>query len=101
MPWISDSREGCIIAIHASPRSSRNDIHGVHGNALKVRLIAPPVDGKANRALMDFLADCLGIPPGRLELLGGETGRRKRVLARHLPAAQARERLQKYLERLD
>lgn len=93
MSWITDSSEGCIITIHASPRATRNQLQGIHGDALKIRLQAPPVDGKANKELLSFLARTLGIPKCKLELLTGDTGRHKRILARTLTAQAARERL--------
>jgi uncharacterized protein (TIGR00251 family) len=93
MPWISDSSEGSIITIHAAPRATRNQIQGIHGDALKIRLHAPPVDGKANKELLSFLAKALGIPKGQLELLHGDTCRHKRILVRNLTAQTARIRL--------
>jgi uncharacterized protein (TIGR00251 family) len=98
MSWITDSSAGCIITVHAAPRAARNQIQGTHGDALKIRLKAPPVDGKANRALLSFLAQCLGLPPRQLELLTGDTGRHKRILVRQMPAQAARAHIQKYLE---
>jgi uncharacterized protein (TIGR00251 family) len=93
MPWISDSSEGCIITIHAAPRAARNHIQGIHGDALKIRLQAPPVDGKANQELLSFLSETLGVPRRQLELLTGDTGRHKRILARNLTAQAVRIRL--------
>jgi uncharacterized protein (TIGR00251 family) len=62
------------------PRASKNEIQGVHGDALKVRLQAPPVEGKANQALIRFLSDALNIPRSQLSIASGETGRNKAVL---------------------
>ena len=56
---------GIRIRIHVQPRASRTEIAGRHGDALKVRLAAPPVDGAANDALLDFIADRLGVPRAR------------------------------------
>jgi len=98
MSWITDSNAGCIIAVHVSPRASRNSIQGKYGDALKIRLKAPPVDGKANKELLAYLSGCLNIATRQLELLTGDTGRHKRILARHLTAQSARELLQKHLE---
>ena len=61
------------------PRSRRDEVAGAHGDALKVRLTAPPVRGKANRALREFLADQLGVSTSDVEILTGHTSRQKRV----------------------
>ncbi len=61
------------------PRSRRDEVAGLHGDALKIRLTAPPVRGKANRALREFLADQLGVSLSDVEILTGHTSRQKRV----------------------
>lgn len=66
--------------VRAVPRASKNEIQGIHGDALKVRLQAPPVEGKANLALIRFLSDALNIPRSQLSIASGETGRNKAVL---------------------
>lgn len=72
-------KEGCTFQVHVVPRSKRDEIVGLHGDALKVRLTAPPVEGKANQALRVFLAEELGIAPSAVEILSGHTSRQKRV----------------------
>ena len=62
------------------PRASKNAIQGEHGDALKIRLCAPPVDGAANAALIEFLAETFDLPRARVQLLSGATSRNKRVL---------------------
>lgn len=79
MSWITESSNGVILSVHASPRASKNRIEGLHGDALKIRLKAPPVEGKANEALIGFLSDTLGIPQRRITLLSGQTSRQKRL----------------------
>ena len=93
MSCLTQTNEGVIIAVHACPRASKNAVQGLHGDALKIRLRAPPVDGKANEALLEFLSDTLGVPVRALRLVSGETGRQKRVLAQGLTLAQAKARL--------
>ena len=61
------------------PGAKRTEIAGSHGDALKIRLAAPPVDGRANEALLAFLAEAFGVPARQVTLLSGATGRRKRV----------------------
>lgn len=71
--------EGVVIKVRAQPRSSRNGIDSVVGDALKVRIRAAPVDGKANAELIETLADAFGLPKSRVKILGGESSRQKRV----------------------
>lgn len=68
-----------ILSVRVQPGASRNEISTTSGQALKVRLTAPPVDGKANTALKRFLGKTFGIAPSRIELLSGETSRDKRL----------------------
>ena len=82
-----------MVNVRVIPRASKNQIQGVLGDALKIRLQAPPVDGKANDALVRFLADTLRLPARNISLLSGETGRNKRVLLIGLDEAEARARL--------
>jgi len=80
MDWIRETSKGVILPVRAVPRASKNEIQGVHGDALKVRLQAPPVEGKANQALILFLSDALDISRSQLSIASGETGRNKAVL---------------------
>ncbi|HEX7029010.1 MAG TPA: DUF167 family protein [Gammaproteobacteria bacterium] len=87
-PWRWEDGD-LLLRLHVQPRASRDEIAGVHGDALKVRITAPPVDGKANAHLVRYLADEFGVPAGAVELVAGATGRRKlfRIRApRRLPA---------------
>lgn len=93
MPYLTDTPEGAVLALRIVPRASKNAIAGAHGDALKIRLTAPPVDGAANAALIAFLADTLDIPRARVQLLSGATGRNKRLLLAGCPAARARSTL--------
>jgi hypothetical protein len=68
-----------VLKIHLQPRAATNEVVGWHGDAVKVRLTAPPVDGAANEALCRFLADRLGVARGAVTIVGGATGRAKRV----------------------
>lgn len=84
---------GVVLNVHVVPRSSRNAVQGLHGDAVKIRLQAPPVEGKANEALVRFLSQVLGIPPRQVSLLSGASGRKKRVLISGLGKAEVRVRL--------
>ena len=65
------------LPIHATPGARSTQAAGAHGGALRVRLGAPPVDGKANAALIDWAAQAFGVPKARVELLHGAGGRQK------------------------
>lgn len=67
-----------LLVIHAQPGASRSEFAGMHGEALKVRVRAPAVDGKANDALRRFLADAFSVSPTRVELVSGPASRHKR-----------------------
>ena len=94
MSWLSDTPAGAVLNLRIVPRASRNAIQGEHGDALKVRLCAPPVDGAANAALVDFLADAFDLPRARVQLLSGATSRSKRVLLAGLPASAIQSKIQ-------
>ena len=65
------------LSIHATPGARRTEAAGAHGGALRVRLGAPPVDGKANAALIDWAAGAFGVPKKQVQLLHGAAGRQK------------------------
>lgn len=68
------------MAVRVTPRASRNEIVEVlDDGTIKVRLSAPPVDNEANTALIEFLADILGVPKSRLDIVAGKTGRDKLI----------------------
>ena len=75
-----ESRPGAVrFHVRVQPRASRNEIAGVLGDALKIRLQAPPVDGAANEALVTLLADELGVPRRGVRIVAGSTSRSKVV----------------------
>ncbi len=67
------------VSLKVAPNASRSELAGKHGDAIKVRLAAPPVDGKANAALILFLSEELGIPRSAFRVVSGETSRLKLV----------------------
>jgi uncharacterized protein len=93
MSYLRETKEGLLLAIRVIPRSARDEVVGVHGNALKIRLNAPPVDGKANAGLIRFLGEGLGAPPSRIQIVRGQTGREKQVLVTGLRPEELRSRL--------
>ncbi len=76
------------LSIHATPGARRTEAAGAHGQALRVRLAAPPVDGKANAALIAWAAAALGVPRAQVELLHGASGRQKVLELRFDDAAE-------------
>jgi uncharacterized protein (TIGR00251 family) len=80
MGFVLNHPSGLAFRVHVQPRSSRNQVVGVHGDALKVKLTAPPVEGAANSACIAFMADALGVAKSALSIISGHTGRRKTLL---------------------
>lgn len=78
---------GVVINVRTIPRSSQSGVDGIVGDAVKVRVRAAPVEGLANRELIEVVAEAFGIPRSRVEFKGGETSKNKRVLLRGVPAA--------------
>ena len=79
MSWISRGADGVVLSVRVVPRASKNEVSGEMAGALKIRLQAPPVEGKANEALVDFLSDALGVSRTAIAIVSGRTGRNKRV----------------------
>jgi uncharacterized protein (TIGR00251 family) len=77
--WCREERGGVVLTLHVQPGARHTEAAGMHGNALKVRIGAPPLDGKANALLCEFLAHAFGVPLRRVTLLRGETSRDKIV----------------------
>jgi uncharacterized protein (TIGR00251 family) len=71
-----------ILRVQVQPRASHDEVAGIHAGALKIRLTSPPVDGKANAALIAFLAETFGVAKREVTLLKGETGRVKQLRIR-------------------
>lgn len=87
-PWLKPLPDGVELSLLIQPRASRTRVVGEHDGLLKIQLAAPPVDGEANAALVEFLAKLLGIPRRQVELLAGDASRRKRVALRGIDALQ-------------
>lgn len=86
--YFTETPDGTVINVKAQPRSSKSGIEGLLGDAVKVRIRCAPVDGKANRELIETLADEFGIPKSRVEFKSGETSKQKRILLRGVTAAE-------------
>ena len=81
------------LLIQVQPRSPRTEVVGLHGDYIKIRLAAPPVDGAANTELVRFLAEQLGVRRSDVAIVRGATGRRKTVRVAGMTAATARRAL--------
>lgn len=92
IPWLRPSPLGTEVTVHVQPGACRAEIVGLHGDALKVRIAARAVEGAANAALMDFLAQALGVPLREVKILRGEKSRRK-ILAVQLPLDEVAAKL--------
>jgi len=80
--WCRRDGSDLVLSIHLQPRASADELVGIAGEALKIRIAAPPVDGKANDRLIALLARAFGVPRSGVQLEHGATGRRKRVRIR-------------------
>ncbi len=89
-PWAKQVPEGWLLVVHAQPGAKRTEVSGLHGEALKVRVAAPPLEGRANDELAAFVAEALGVPKGKVRVVKGGRSRRKTVLVAAREADPAR-----------
>lgn len=90
---IRDGDKGATFAVRVQPRASRNAVIGEMGVALKIALTAPPVEGKANDACVDFLANLLKVPRSSVTIASGESSRNKVVRIAGMRASEVEQRL--------
>ena len=93
MGYFTETEEGVILSVRAQPRSSKAGIDGLVGDAVKVRVRCAPVDGKANRELVETLADEFGLAKSSVVFKSGETSKQKRILLRGVSAADVEMRV--------
>ncbi len=93
MPPIEPSPNGVRLRLRIQARASRTEVVGLYGEAIRIRLAAPPVDGAANRALLRFLASTLSVPLPAVTMKSGAAGRDKVILISGLTVAEANARL--------
>lgn len=91
-PWLREAKGRTTLTLHIQPGAKTSSICGIHGDALKIKLAAPPVDGKANAALLEFIAAKLDVSKSAVSLKSGQTSRRKVVEITDAPSDTA-ERL--------
>lgn len=89
-----NGKSGAAITVRITPRSGRDEITGVlEDGTIKIRLKAPPVEGQANSALINFLSDVLGIAPTKIEIVAGHTSKVKLITILELDSATVQERI--------
>jgi uncharacterized protein (TIGR00251 family) len=93
---IRDDTSGATFAVKVHPRAKRNAVGGEFGDALKLSLTAPPVEGKANQACIELVAELLSVPKTSVSIAAGESSRQKVVRVAGLSAAQVRARLERH-----
>jgi len=85
MLWMQETPEGIVFKVVVQPRGAANEIVGLQGDALKIKLTAPPVDGAANKMCVQFLAKSLKVPKSDVIIVQGQRSRAKKVLVRSIP----------------
>ena len=93
MPPIEAKADGIRLALHVQPRASRTELAGPYGDALRIRVASPPVDGAANLELLRFLAELLGVPRSSVRLISGQSARRKAVFVKGLTLSTVEHKL--------
>jgi uncharacterized protein (TIGR00251 family) len=82
MSWFTENKDGVTITVRVIPRASRSEVVGEYGEALKIKLASPPVDGAANEELVKLLSKRLDVPRSDIEIVAGHTSKLKRLLIR-------------------
>lgn len=93
-PKISERDGGIVLSVYATPGASRTSWAGMYGDLIRLRVAAPPIEGRANDELRRFVAEFFGVPRRCVDILSGQAGRRKRICVREVDAAAARQRLE-------
>lgn len=94
----TNGKHGSALPVRVTPRASRNEIVDIlSDNTVKIRLTAPPVEGKANQALIDFLSDLLQVPKSSVEIVAGATGRDKLVSILNMDVDEVQRRILQHL----
>lgn len=83
---VQDTKAGAVLSVHIHPKASTTECVGIYGDAIKIRVVAPPVDGAANDELIRFLARQLSIPSTSVRIHSGAGGRHKHVLVKGITA---------------
>ena len=92
--WLTERNGGVLLTIRVVPRAAKTGVSGEMGDALKIRLQAPPVEGKANKALIEFIAERLGCSKSAVSIAAGDKGRNKLVFVANVKTAEVLSGLQ-------
>jgi uncharacterized protein (TIGR00251 family) len=96
---LHDGKKGSALAVRITPRASKNEIVEILSDGtIKIHLTAPPVEGKANEALIKFLAEVLGVPLTRIEVVAGASGRDKLISVLEMDSATVHRKIVDHLE---
>jgi len=91
---LKEDKNGVVFTVKVQPRSSKNEICGIYGDAVKIKLTSPPVEGEANESLINFLSKSLNISKGQIEIIGGHKSKNKLIKMRGVK----RERIEECLK---
>ncbi|MBI4743302.1 MAG: YggU family protein [Actinobacteria bacterium] len=97
MPKINKSGDSFVLDVWIQPRSSRTEIVGSYRETLKIKIKAPPVEGKANQECLRFLASFFDVKKNQIKLISGETGRLKRIAISGISYEEIVSKLEKYI----
>jgi len=98
MDCLFEQKDGTLLlTVYVQPRASRTLLAGLHGKALKLSITAPPVEGKANKAVVEYIARLFNIPPKAVSVKSGHQSRTKRLTVKNISLAAARDLLQRAL----
>ena len=103
MKFVRKHSRGILLQVFVQPRASKDSIVGLHGDRLKIKVAAPPVEGEANKRCIQFLANCLSVPRSRLEIISGHNSRSKSLLLKSEetpPTPEEYARLKQHIARL-
>lgn len=99
--FVADGDDAVLLSVHAQPGAGRTQVMGRHGDAVKIRIAAPPEQGRANDALAALLADRLGVPAASVSLAAGASSRTKRFRIAGVDPAEFAELLDRWLDEGD
>jgi hypothetical protein len=95
MPYLSENKDGdTVLSLYIQPKSSQNRFCGLHGEEMKLAITAPPVDGKANKAVQTFLAKFFGVGKAAVILDSGQQSRHKRLVIKGIDSREARRMIE-------
>ena len=95
---LHDGKSGSALAVRITARASRNEIHEIlDDGTVKIRITAPPVDGQANKAIIDFLSEVLSVPKSKLEIVAGQTGKDKIIAVEGMNSKEVQAKVLQHL----